>query len=196
MKSNRYKILASLIIFLVIQNLTALAVDTDNRISRYNVVWETPSKDATGVMPIGNGDIAAGVYAIENGDLYLLLSKNDAYNYMGDIFKTGRVRISLNPNPFKPGKPFRQTLDLATGSIRIEADGMTIRIWADANRPVFHVEVSAPREVQVTVRPDLWKRLDYTVFNMAEFNGTKFYPSTVIAEPTQNICLEKDGKLL
>ena len=28
MKSNRYKILASLIIFLVIQNLTALAVDT------------------------------------------------------------------------------------------------------------------------------------------------------------------------
>ena len=196
MRNLLLHILTSLIICLVILNLSAKAVETNNRISRYNVVWETPSKDATGVMPIGNGDIAAGVYAIENGDLYLLLSKNDAYNYMGDIFKTGRVRISLNPNPFKTGKPFRQTLDLAIGSIRIEADGMTIRIWADANRPVFHVEVSSPREVQVTVRPDLWKRLDYTVFNMAEFNGTKFYPSTVIAEPAQNICLEKDGKLL
>lgn len=95
---------------------------------RYNVIWNSPSKDASGVMPIGNGDIGAGVYAIENGDLYLLLSKNDAYTYQGDLFKTGRVRISLNPNPFTAGKPFRQELDLATGSIRIEADGVKLRI--------------------------------------------------------------------
>ena len=70
------------------------------RMSRYNVVWNSPSKDASGVMPIGNGDIAAGVYAIENGALYLLLSKNDAFNYCGDLYKTGRVKISLDPNPF------------------------------------------------------------------------------------------------
>jgi len=74
-------------------------------------------------MPLGNGDIAAGVYAIEHGDLYLLLAKNDAYTYQGDIFKTGRVRISLSPNPFLAGNPFRQTLNLATGSIRIDAPG-------------------------------------------------------------------------
>jgi hypothetical protein len=43
-------------------------------VGRYNVIWNSPSKDAAGVMPIGNGDIAAGVYAIENGDLYLLLA--------------------------------------------------------------------------------------------------------------------------
>ena len=196
MRNHLSHILLSLIICLVILNLSAQAVETNNRIGRYNVVWETPSKDATGVMPIGNGDIAAGVYAIENDDLCLLLAKNDAYNYMGDIFKTGRVRISLNPNPFKTGKSFRQTLDLATGSIRIEADGMTIRIWADANRPVFHVEVSSPREVQVTVRPDLWKRLDYTVFNMSEFNSIKFYPSTAISEPTRDVSLEREGKIL
>ena len=42
-------------------------------VARYNVVWESPSKDASGQMPLGNGDIAAGVYAIEDGDLYLLL---------------------------------------------------------------------------------------------------------------------------
>ena len=107
--------------------------------SKYNVIWNSPSKDATGVMPIGNGDIAAGVYAIANGDLYLLLAKNDAYNYMGDIFKTGRVRVSLDPNPFKTGRAFRQTLDLPTGSIRIEADGVTLRIWADVNHPVYHL---------------------------------------------------------
>ena len=135
------------------------------RMGRYDVVWNSPSKDATGVMPIGNGDIAAGVYAIENGDLFLLLSKNDAYNYMGDIFKTGRVKIALSPNPFTQGKPFRQTLDLPTGSIFIEADGVTLRIWADANRAVYHVEIHAPREIAVTAKPGVWERFDSCIYN-------------------------------
>lgn len=87
----------------------------------YNVVWETPSQDASGQMPLGNGDIAAGVYAIEDGDLYLLLSKNDAFTYNGDIFKTGRVKIKLNTNPIAKGKPFRQTLDLKTGSMQLDS---------------------------------------------------------------------------
>ena len=129
-------------------------------IGRYNVVWPSPSKDASGVMPLGNGDIAAGVYAIENGDLFLLLSKNDAFNSQGDIFKTGRARISLDPNPFKTGKPFRQTLDLPTGSIQIEADQVKLRIWADANRAVYHVEIRAPSETVVTAQAEVWKRLD------------------------------------
>ena len=121
--------------------------DSIERMSRYNVVWTSPSKDATGVMPIGNGDIAAGVYAIENGDLFLLLSKNDAFNYMGDLYKTGRLRVALDPNPFRAGKPFRQTLDLPTGSIRIQADGTETRIWAAANRPVYHIEIRSPHRV-------------------------------------------------
>lgn len=132
------------------------------RMARYNVVWNSPSQDASGVMPIGNGDIGAGVYAIENSDLYLLLSKNDAFNSSGDIYKTGRVRVALNPNPFKSGIPFRQTLDLPSGSIRIEADGVTVRVWVDALRPVYHVEIAAPREIAVIVRPEFWKRPDGT----------------------------------
>ncbi len=122
--------------------------------ARYNVVWDSPSKDAAGQMPLGNGDIAAGVYAIEDGDLYLLLSKNDALTYNGDIFKTGRVRIALKPNPFAKGKAFKQTLDLDTGSIRIEAGGVRIRVWADAKRPVYHVQIEAPSEISVTAAPE------------------------------------------
>ncbi|MEI6350682.1 MAG: DUF5703 domain-containing protein [Verrucomicrobiota bacterium] len=128
--------------------------------ARYNVVWNTPSKDPTGVMSVGNGDIGAGVYAIENGDLYLLLSKNDALNYCGDLYKTGRVRLSLTPNPFGAGKPFRQTLDLSTASVRIEADGVKFRIWADANRPIYHVEIDSPRELAISTEPEFWKRFN------------------------------------
>ena len=51
----------------------------EKTLANYNVVWNSPSKDASGQMPLGNGNIAAGVYAIENDALYLLLSKNDAF---------------------------------------------------------------------------------------------------------------------
>ena len=166
-----------------------------DRIGRYNVVWNSPSKDASGVMPFGNGDIAAGVYALENGDLYLLLAKNDAYTYMGDIFKTGRVRVLIEPNPFKTGKDFHQILDLPTGSVRIEADGVKLRIWADANRPVYHIEINSSHKITVNVRPEFWKR-----FDACFFNNTDYYTKSVIQVPsdgaTQDVKLERDGKVI
>ncbi len=158
-----------------------------DRMARYNVLWESPSKDATGQMPLGNGDIAAGVYAIEDGDLYLLLAKNDALTYNGDIFKTGRVRVSITPNPFVSGKPFRQTLDLSTGSIRIEADGISLRLWADALRPVYHVQISSPEEVTVTASPDLWTRFDDSGWNVSR---------APIDPVTQDVCLTRNGSIL
>ncbi len=141
---------------------------SEHHMQRYNVVWTSPSKDATGVMPIGNGDMAAGVYAIADGDLYLLLAKNDAFNSSGEIYKTGRVRIALKPNPFRKGKPFRQTLDLATGSIAIEADDVNIRVWVDANHPVCHVQVDAPQEIEIQAVPEFWNRLDGTKDQLVE----------------------------
>ena len=156
-------------------------------ISRYNVVWESPSRDHTGQMPLGNGDIAAGVYAIEDDDLYMLLSKNDALTYNGDIFKTGRVRVSLSPNPFAKGKPFKQTLDLETGSILIEADGITLRVWADANRNVYHIQIDAPRDISVSAASDLWERIDDCNHNTSR---------RPLGTVTQDVRLERDGKIL
>jgi len=167
--------------------LVAVDVKATEPIARYNVVWDSPSKDMSGQMPLGNGDIAAGVYAIEDGDLYLLLAKNDAYTYNGDIFKTGRVRISLDPNPFELGKSFRQTLDLATASVRIEADGVQIKIWADANRPVYHVQIDSPGEITVTADSDLWERFDSCSYNVSK---------EPIDKPTQDVRLLRGDKIL
>ena len=161
-----FSLIANAVLFTGFGAELVAKTDTDDlaaqRMGRYNVIWISPSKDASGVMPLGNGDLGVGVYAIENGDLYLLLSKNDAFNASGHLYKTGRVRVSLTPNPFAKGKPFRQTLDLPTASIQIEADGVTIRIWADANRPVYHVEIDSPREISLTAQPEFWKRQDNT----------------------------------
>ena len=156
-------------------------------VSRYNVVWNSPSTDSTGQMPLGNGDIAAGVYAIENDALYLLLSKNDAYSYSGDLFKTGRVKVTLTPNPFTKGKPFQQTLGLQTGSIHIEAGGVTVCVWADANRNVYHVQIDAPQEIAVKAEPEFWQRIDGCRANRMK---------APIDPPTQDICRAEDNHIL
>ncbi|MDB4582032.1 DUF5703 domain-containing protein [Draconibacterium sp.] len=166
-----------------------------NQLDNYNIVWESPSKDPSGQMPLGNGDIAAGVYAIEDGDLYLLLSKNDAFTYNGDIFKTGRVRISFNPNPFAKGKSFRQVMDLKSGSVQIEADGIGIRIWADANRSVYHVEIDSPDQVQINTEPEFWKRFDSCGFNNFDVTDDNAQETSSTA-PTQDVRVDRNGQII
>ncbi len=153
----------------------------------YNVVWNSPSADETGQMPLGNGDIAAGVYAIENDALYLLLSKNDAFTYNGDIFKTGKVKIELSPNPFSLGKAYQQTLDLNTGSIQITADEVEIRVWADANNPIYHVEVNSPEQISVKANVETWERFDNASYNRS---------GEPLDHPTQDVVIKKDNQII
>jgi hypothetical protein len=112
-------------------------------------------------MPIGNGDIGMNVWVEQNGDLLLLISKTDAWCENSRLLKLGRVRVSLSPNPFPPGKPFRQELKLREGAIEITGgDGKAatvLRVWVDANRPVIHVESTGPEPCEVTVRLELWR---------------------------------------
>lgn len=177
--------------FFIFNNLLADKI----LISKYNVIWNTPSKDASGVMPIGNGDIAAGVYAIENGDLYLLLSKNDSYNFCGDLFKTGRIKISLSPNPFKDHKNFIQTLDLETGSLKIKSNATDITVWVDANNPVCHVNIKSNRQIEVSVEHDLWKRFDYCAFNTFKNKGEETH-KVDYGEATQDSIVSTNDGLL
>jgi hypothetical protein len=174
-------------LLVAIMGVSVSAQDAGNLVKPYNVVWESPSVDASGQMPLGNGDIAAGVYAIEDDALYMLLAKNDALTYNGDIFKTGRVRVELSPNPFAKGKPFKQTLDLQTGSILIEADEITIRVWADANKPAYHVQIDSPDDVNVSAASDLWERIDGCPHNCSK---------EPIDPPTQDVRLERDGNII
>lgn len=172
---------------LVAVGLAHVSSAAGGEIGQYDVVWESPSADQSGLMPLGNGDIAAGVCAIENDALYLLLSKSDAFSYNGDIFKTGRVKISLEPNPFASGKPFRQTMDLETGSILIEADDIHLRIWADANRPIYHVQIKSENKIAVRAEPDLWQRMDSCGKNRT---------ASPIHAPTQDVRLDRKNSIL
>jgi len=132
-----------------------------------DVVWNSPSVDSRGSMPLGNGDIGLNVWVEQSGDLIFYISKTDAWsdNVGGNkgLPKVGRVRVKLSP-PLATDSGFVQTLKLATGEIEIRGGAATRRVWVDANRPVIHVEseTAEPCDVEVafeTTRPAPEKNL-------------------------------------
>ena len=143
-------------------------------LDRLNVVWDSPSKNSSGSMPIGNGDIGLNVWVEENGDLLLLISKTDAWDENSRLLKVGRVRIALTPSPFVKGQPFRQELKLREGMIEIQStisnQTSKILVWVDANRPVIHVESEGPQPHGVTAKIEVW-RTEKRPFQEAEWGS-------------------------
>jgi len=126
-------------------------------ISNYNVIWDTPSKDSSGSMPLGNGDTGINLWIEENGDLLLYLAKADAYDNNRRLIKIGRIRVCVSPNPFVSQNHFKQTLDLFNGEISIVSEDIAITVWVDANRNVVNMEVKSNKDVSVDVRLELWR---------------------------------------
>ncbi|MEI6915538.1 MAG: DUF5703 domain-containing protein, partial [Armatimonadota bacterium] len=127
-------------------------------VSRYDIVWDSPSVDSSGSMPIGNGDIGANVWMEKNGDLVFYLSKTDSINENAALLKLGRVRISLSPSPIGNGADFQQKLNLARSVIEIAMGKTKIRVWADANYPCINVEVDSPSKTCVKVALEVWRK--------------------------------------
>ena len=61
----------------------------------YDVVWDSPSENARGSMPLGNGDISLNAWVEADGDLIFYIGKTDAWDDNSRLLKLGRVRISL-----------------------------------------------------------------------------------------------------
>ena len=124
----------------------------------YNVVWDSPSVDHHGSMPLGNGDIALNAWVTPQGDVQFFISKTDAWDDNARLVKVGAVRVHLEPNPFANNPPFRQTLSLRDATLKVEAgDGpkrTSVQVWVDANLPVIHVtaESASPLEATAVAR--------------------------------------------
>ena len=139
-------------------------------LEQYNVRWDTPSVDASGSMPLGNGDIALNAWVEKSGDLLFYIAKSDAWS--GDLvapnygayglIKVGLVRVSLTPNPFVPTDGFLQMLRLKDGTFEVNAGSRhkksTLILWVDANRPVIHVDTKCSSSTRMKVSMESWRK--------------------------------------
>jgi hypothetical protein len=137
--------------------------------SAYNVVWNSPSADARGSMPLGNGDVGINAWVEPSGDLLFYIGKTDSWEENNRLAKIGLVRIRLAPALLAPGTTFRQELRLISGEIVITAtppastagratgEPVTLHLWVDANEPVINVTVDSLAAVTATASFELWR---------------------------------------
>ncbi|MFZ5517944.1 MAG: DUF5703 domain-containing protein [Candidatus Zhuqueibacterota bacterium] len=134
---------------------------TARSISQYDVVWDSPSADSKGSMPLGNGEIGLNVWAEKSGDIYVYLGRTDAWNGNHSLMKIGKVQFHITPNPFSDCDRFEQRLDLANGEIHISSSNRSNRldmhVRVDANHPVIHVSAESTRPVSVTTSLRIWR---------------------------------------
>ena len=105
---------------------------------KFNVVWNSPSDDSFGSMPLGNGDVGLNVWVEKNGDLVFYISKVNAFDAGHLLPKLGRIRVKMQPA--LSVNDFKQTLSLKDASIQIQAGDVQLKVWVDANKPLVFVE--------------------------------------------------------
>ncbi|MCU0874608.1 MAG: DUF5703 domain-containing protein, partial [Pirellulaceae bacterium] len=182
----------------------AAAEPTPDALDSYNVVWESPSANYGGSLPLGNGDIGLNVWVEADGDLQFLISKTDAWDDNARLVKIGKVCVHLEPNPFAAGQSFRQTLHLRDATIVTEAgDGdrrAVVRVWVDANLPVIHLTADSQSPLEATAAIELWRteQQPYTQLQISDImvnrrlpDGqqapTIIEPDTVLADQAERI---------
>jgi alpha-L-fucosidase 2 len=160
-------------------------------VNQYNVIWDSPSKDCHGSMPLGNGDISLNAWVEQSGELQFYIGKTDSWEDNARLAKVGKIRVSLDPKPVIT--PFRQKLSLADGTMKVSyGDGTELSLWVDANHPVIHVEVTGKRKTTATATIELWRTRQETlpslecsdVMNQAppqEYKPTVVEPDTILA---------------
>lgn len=155
----------SLVIALAIGQ-TALAVNSSpvaKSLQACDVSWTSIGMNSADSMPLGNGDISLNVWTEQNGDVLFYISKTDAWAEDLSLVKLGRVRVTLTPNPFTSGAPFRQTLHLQDGAVEItggtDSTKVVLRAWVDANHPVIRVETTSVQAIDMKVTLDPWRTI-------------------------------------
>jgi hypothetical protein len=158
-------------------------------LEKYNIVWESDSKNSSESMPVGGGDIGCNVW-VENGDILFYIQRSGSLSENGEYLKLGRIRIKLTPNPFENSSLFRQKLILKDGYIEIEATGSKkitsakakINVWTEISKPVIHVDINTDKPVEVTAAFESWRTEDRELPDSERFGcfSLEGYPGKVI----------------
>ena len=83
-------VMSALVVVFIAGNLWGVET-SDPEPNPYRVVWDSPSVDWGGSMPIGNGEVAVNVWFDGQGRVHLLFARTDAWDDYGRLVKLGAV---------------------------------------------------------------------------------------------------------
>ena len=157
--------LVFLLLFSACKSTPDLLSDVQDQIDTYNVIWDSPSVDHHGSMPLGNGDISVNAWVEKSGDICFYIGKTDAWGDNGRLLKVGKVNVKCEPVILNADTKFSQELDLLTGRVKISASGeyngkqaeLNFDLWVDANHPVIHLEHECTIPITMSASIDLWR---------------------------------------
>ena len=159
---------------LIVQNLPKANAQT--ALDTYNIVWRSESKNSSGSMPCGGGDIGLNVW-VENGDVMMYMSRSGAFDENNMFPKFGRLRIRLSPNPFASNCLFKQELQLKQGCVTITGTNgkqqTTVNIWVDVFRPAIHADIQSNIPVKAIASYESWRTKD-RIYLPAEQAATSY----------------------
>ena len=141
--------------------------------SPYDVVWTSPSADASASMPCGGGDIGLNVW-VEDGDVLFYLAQSGTFDENNTMLKLGRVRLRLDP-PL-PSEEFSQALRLNRGCVEIgaglEKDRVDLQLWVDVFKPVVHLQMHSDQPRTATLSYESWRYEDRLLRKNESFQNT------------------------
>jgi len=180
----------------MILSMLVISINSVAQLDKYNVLWDTPSADSRGSMPIGNGDIGANIWVNPEGEIHFYISKTDAWSENGRLLKIGKLIVNFSPNILKDGD-FKQELDLKTGTIKINAQNgdqsVDLDFWIDANHPVICLDGKSTIPMQIEVEYDGWRNERREMSEQEAFSayGMISSPEPLIIEPDV-LCSEEN----
>ncbi len=133
-------------------------------LAAYDVVWGTPSADAAGSMPIGNGEVVLNVWVEKaTGDVLFYIGRTDSLSEISRVLKIGGVRVHMVPSPFVNAAVFRQHLILRDGRIEFCGDGAHLGLFVDSGAHVVHLSGSFQKPTRVQVQSMQWRNQPHTL---------------------------------
>ena len=133
-----------------------------------NVVFTSPSPDASGAVPVGNGEAGASVWIEPGGDLVMYLARPDSFSEISRLLKIGKLRVHFEPSPLTPNTPFRQELKLRQGRLEADMGAMHVEVLSDPERPVLRVLAQNPEPFSTVISEEGWRRERRVITNAQE----------------------------
>ena len=127
--------------------------------SSYDVSWTGAGVNGSqSSMPVGGGDLGLNVW-VEDGDVLFYVGKSGCFDENNSLLKLGRVRLTLDPNPFAEGQTFVQKLCLEDGYVQLYGDNYAsqIDIWIDVYNSIIHVDGNLSQSSMVTAAFESWR---------------------------------------